>query len=172
MGERAVLIAGMHGAVRIERDRSGVPQITAATLTDAQAGLGYCHARDRGLQMLLGRILGRGQASEKLQASEDSLALDRFFRRVNFGRGAAAQEALLSPPARAMAEAYSHGVRLYFQSARAPWELRLLGYDVRHDPWTTADIFLLMAALCGVFILVTLLLPVRTYPPRILLKKE
>jgi DHA2 family multidrug resistance protein len=37
---------------------------------------------------------------------------------------------------------------------------------------TTADIFLLMAALCGVFILVTLLLPVRTYPPRILLKKE
>jgi MFS transporter, DHA2 family, multidrug resistance protein len=34
---------------------------------------------------------------------------------------------------------------------------------------TTADIFLLMAALCGVYVLVTLLLPVRTYPPRILL---
>ena len=36
---------------------------------------------------------------------------------------------------------------------------------------TTADIFLLMAALCGVYIFVTVLLPVRTYPPRILLKK-
>jgi len=34
---------------------------------------------------------------------------------------------------------------------------------------TTADIFLLMAALCGVYVLVTLVLPVRTYPPRILL---
>src|SRR5438094_3750324 len=120
MSEPGVLIAGAHGPVRIERDRSGVAHITAAGLTDAQAGLGYCPARDRGLQMLLVRILGRGQASERLQASEDSLALDRFFRRLNFGRGAAAQQALLSPPARAMAEAYCHGVRLYFQSARVP----------------------------------------------------
>jgi MFS transporter, DHA2 family, multidrug resistance protein len=36
---------------------------------------------------------------------------------------------------------------------------------------TTADIFLLMAGLCGVYIFVTVLLPVRTYPPRILLMK-
>jgi MFS transporter, DHA2 family, multidrug resistance protein len=37
---------------------------------------------------------------------------------------------------------------------------------------TTADIFLLMAALCGVYAFVTLVLPVRTYPPRILLMKR
>jgi DHA2 family multidrug resistance protein len=37
---------------------------------------------------------------------------------------------------------------------------------------TTADIFLLMAALCGVYMFVTLVLPVRTYPPRILLMKR
>jgi MFS transporter, DHA2 family, multidrug resistance protein len=37
---------------------------------------------------------------------------------------------------------------------------------------TTADIFLLMAALCGVYMFVTLLLLVRTYPPRILLTKR
>jgi DHA2 family multidrug resistance protein len=34
---------------------------------------------------------------------------------------------------------------------------------------TTADIFLLMATLCGVYMFVTLVLPIRTYPPRILL---
>jgi DHA2 family multidrug resistance protein len=37
---------------------------------------------------------------------------------------------------------------------------------------TTADIFLLMAVLCGVYMFVTLVLPVRTYPPRILLMKR
>ena len=37
---------------------------------------------------------------------------------------------------------------------------------------TTEDIFLLMAALCGVYAFVTLVLPVRTYPPRILLMKR
>jgi MFS transporter, DHA2 family, multidrug resistance protein len=37
---------------------------------------------------------------------------------------------------------------------------------------TAADIFLIMAALCAVYVLVTLLLPVRTYPPRILLTRR
>jgi DHA2 family multidrug resistance protein len=37
---------------------------------------------------------------------------------------------------------------------------------------TTADIFLVMAALCAVCMFLTLVLPVRTYPPRILLAKK
>jgi DHA2 family multidrug resistance protein len=37
---------------------------------------------------------------------------------------------------------------------------------------TRADTFLLMAALCGISMFVTLVLPVRTYPPRILLTKK
>jgi MFS transporter, DHA2 family, multidrug resistance protein len=37
---------------------------------------------------------------------------------------------------------------------------------------TTADTFLLMAALCTVCMFLTLVLPVRTYPPRILLTKK
>jgi len=37
---------------------------------------------------------------------------------------------------------------------------------------TTADIFLIMACLCGVYMLVTLTLPVRTYPPRILFARK
>ena len=37
---------------------------------------------------------------------------------------------------------------------------------------TTADTFLIMAGLCGVYMLVTLTLPVRTYPPRILFTKK
>ena len=37
---------------------------------------------------------------------------------------------------------------------------------------TTADTFLVMAALCVAYMLVVLVLPVRTYPPRILFSKK
>jgi len=37
---------------------------------------------------------------------------------------------------------------------------------------TYADTFLVMAALCVALILVTLVLPVRTYPPRILFARR
>ena len=68
----------------LSRDEAGVVHIQAETLDDALMGLGFAHARDRGLQMLLMRIIGRGEASELLRADEESLALDRFFRALNF----------------------------------------------------------------------------------------
>ena len=37
---------------------------------------------------------------------------------------------------------------------------------------TYADTFLVMAALCVVFMLMTLVLPVRTYPPRIVFARK
>ena len=37
---------------------------------------------------------------------------------------------------------------------------------------TYADAFLVMAALCVAFMLMTLVLPVRTYPPRILFARK
>ena len=56
----------------------------------------------------------------------------------------------------------------------ATGSLQQFAYMIEHQVsvLTTADIFLLMAALCGVFIFVTLLLTVRTTPPRILLMKR
>jgi DHA2 family multidrug resistance protein len=44
--------------------------------------------------------------------------------------------------------------------------------EVQVGVLTAADTFLLMAALCGIIMLLTLVLPVRTYPPRILLAKR
>src|SRR6266513_702657 len=78
MSERAISIPGRAGAVHIERDDAGVPHITASQIDDAHFGLGFCHARDRGLQMLLVRTLGRGQMCELLRDAEESFALDRF----------------------------------------------------------------------------------------------
>ncbi len=140
MSQTPLLLRGEAGGVRIHRNEAGVAHITAAALDDAHFGLGFCHARDRGLQMLLTRVLGRGEACEQLQDTADLLALDRFFRRWNFGRDAAAEEAAFSPRARSAVEAYCRGVNHYFQRAALPWELRLL--RCAFERWTPADVLL------------------------------
>lgn len=125
---------------RIERDASGVPEVNGASQAELWWGLGYCHAQDRGLQMLLMRILGQGRASEVLDGSDATLAVDLFFRRVNWGGDAAQQAGRIEPGAAALVEAYCEGANARFAES-LPWELRLLGY--RHSPWTAADSVLL-----------------------------
>src|SRR5213593_760164 len=107
-------LCGIAGAIRIERDDEGVAHVTAPGLEDVHLGLGFCHARDRGLQMLLVRILGRGQACEQLEDSDQMLELDRYFRRWNLYGAAAQEEASLSVPARSAIDAYCQGANLYF----------------------------------------------------------
>jgi len=123
----------------ISRDANGIRHVTAGNETDLYRGLGYCHARDRALQMLLVRILGHGRGSEILDASDDMLRVDRFFRRLNLSAGAADELARCDARTRELAEAYCTGVNEAL-ARRVPWELRILGY--RHEPWTVADCFL------------------------------
>src|SRR5439155_15649943 len=111
--EEPMNLCGIAGAIRIERDDEGVAHVTAPGLEDAHVGLGFCHARDRALQMVLVRILGRGEACEKLQDTEEMLSLDRFFRRWNLGGDAVREEAALSERARSLVDAYCRGVNLY-----------------------------------------------------------
>lgn len=150
MSESLSNLPGKSGPVRLERNDDGVAHITAASLADAQFGLGFCHARDRGLQILLMRILGRGQGCEQLQDTEEMLVWDRFFRRWNLGADAAREEAALSGRAKAAVEAYCRGANLLFSKKGIPWELRLLG--CRFEPWTVADTFL-TAKLAGLIAL-------------------
>ena len=65
--------------ITIWRDEFGIPHIEANTEADLYRGTGYCHALDRGMQMLLMRILGEGRGSELLEASDEMLAIDKFF---------------------------------------------------------------------------------------------
>ena len=90
--------------VRLDRTGQGISRISAASLDDAHFGLGHCHARDRGLLILLTRILGRGEACEKLKDDDEMLALDLFIKRWNFGRDAQSEAAALSRRARSAAE--------------------------------------------------------------------
>jgi penicillin amidase len=103
-------------------------------------GMGYCHAMDRGMQMLLMRILGEGRGSELLESSDEMLAIDAFFRRVNWTGETAPQIAKLTPEAKTFCAAYCDGANAYF-AKKIPWEFTLLGY--RPEPWKIEDILLL-----------------------------
>jgi penicillin G amidase len=124
----------------IYRDAAGVPHIEAASLPDLLWGMGYVHALDRGLQLLMMRILGQGRVSEILAANDESLAIDTFFRRLNWAGNMGDALTGLEAPHRAAFDAYCEGVNAGFQK-RTPWEFRLFGY--RPEPWKLEDSVLL-----------------------------
>jgi penicillin amidase len=119
-----------------------VAHVSAVDLNGVMQGLGYCHARDRGLQMLLVRILARGRACELLSADDQLFDVDRFFRRLNLAGDSAAEIAKLSPRVGSMVDAYCRGANAYWQRHGGPWELRLMGYRPRGDPWTAVDVLM------------------------------
>jgi penicillin amidase len=127
------------------RDQNGVPHVEAPDEGGMYQGQGYVHARDRGMQLLLMRILGQGRASEFLDASDEMLAVDTFFRRMNWRGGAQDLIDALRSDHRRNLEAYCDGINLGLQR-KSPWEFRLLGY--RPEPWQPEDT-VLMARMVG-----------------------
>ena len=130
---------------RWTRDEHGIPQIVADDIDGLYWGMGYCHAMDRGLQMLIMRILGQGRAAELLDGSDEMVEVDRFFRRMNWARGVAEEAKKLSTDGRSACEAYCDGVNARFAKS-TPWELKLVG--ARAEPWTIED-SLLLARMTG-----------------------
>lgn len=131
----------MKQSVKIWRDVNGIPHVEAGNTTDLYWGVGYVHATDRGMQMLLMRILGQGRASEILDSSDSMLTVDMFFRKVNWNDHVQSQLDQLSELHMAFLRAYSEGVNAAF-AEKCPWDLRLLGY--RHEPWAPADCIMLV----------------------------
>jgi penicillin amidase len=124
------------GVIQIRRDGNGTRHVTASTDRDLYKGLGFCHARDRGLQMLLTRTMAGGRATELLTDTEELFRIDCFFRRLALGADAEEEARRIDSRTRSLVDAYCAGVNEAF-ARRRPWELALLGY--RHEPWTAAD---------------------------------
>lgn len=122
--------------IDVRRDEHGTRRVNATNERDLYRGLGFCHARDRGLQMLLTRIVARGRVAELLKDDDETLRSDCFFRRLALGADAQAEAACIDEKTRAMVDAYSSGVNEAL-ARRRPWELALLGY--RPEAWTAED---------------------------------
>jgi penicillin G amidase len=127
--------------LKIRRDQNGLRHVEARTESDLYLGQGYAHGADRGLQMLLMRLIGQGRISEVLEASEEALRVDRFFRRANWSNHTQAQITSLSVEDRECLEAYCRGVNSAW-ARRVPWELKLRRYAP--EPWEASDTVLLL----------------------------
>ncbi|KAA3661167.1 MAG: penicillin acylase family protein, partial [Calditrichaeota bacterium] len=130
----------MKSDVQIWRDKNGVPHIEARNTVDMFWGQGYVHALDRGLQMLLMRILGQGRACELLDASDETLQIDKFFRKMNWRDGSEAFFDQLDEQSTSCLQAYCDGINAGF-AKRVPWEFKLLGY--RPEAWQGDDSMLI-----------------------------
>jgi penicillin amidase len=118
------------------RDSNGTPHVEAETRADMFWGQGYVHARDRGVQVLMMRILGQGRLCETLNDSEESLGIDKFFRRMNWHNNLKSEFDKLSGETRQYLQAYADGVNAAF-AEKTPWEFKLLGY--KPESWSPLD---------------------------------
>ena len=133
----SVAVPGLHGEVTVERDNWGVPHIRASSLEDLAEAQGYVTAQDRLWQMDLLRRAARGQLSEVLGPA--TLAIDKDFRVLNFGRAAGRDLEMMSPEVRNALEAYARGVNRFIgqHPTKLPIEFTLLHY--KPQSWQPTD---------------------------------
>ncbi|GAB4430708.1 MAG: penicillin acylase family protein [Turneriella sp.] len=110
----------------------GIPHLEARDPADLFHQIGVAQATQRSIQMLLMRILGQGRASELLDSSDTMLAIDKFFRRMNWTHGLEVEVSKLSGAELALLKAYCDGVNSVWLK-KLPWEAKLLG--LKHEPW-------------------------------------
>lgn len=101
-------VDGLHGPVRIRRDRWHVPHIEADRDEDASFGLGFCQGQDRAFQIEIHRRVASGTLSELI--GEDGLPVDRLTRRLGLRHRAERQLDDLRPELRRRIESFAAGV--------------------------------------------------------------
>lgn len=126
-----------HRAVRdrvtIDLDHRGIPHVNAATVDDLWFAQGFVHARDRFLQMDLGRRMAGGRLAAVF--GEAALPSDRKMRTLRLAAAAQRQVADLDSTSRRALERYAEGVNAALRRYGrwiAP-EIWLLG--VQPEPW-------------------------------------
>jgi len=139
----AAVLAGAPGAIDLAYDSTGVPTISAEDVGGLAFGQGYAHARDRRFQMELYRRTAQGRLAEWF--GPFAVGYDRHFRQFGFAAVADSAVARMSPPHRAILEAYAAGVNAFDRAHRAPPEWALVGG--RPEPWRPADALLVLAVM-------------------------
>jgi penicillin amidase len=135
---REIEIGG--SSIGIARTSDGVIKLWADDDLGLARGLGYAHAQDRLVQMVLLRLVGQGRLCECLVDDNDTLEIDIFMRQMGMARYAKVEALNTVGDGRELGDAYAEGVNFWLGTNRRPLELLL----VRHDPewWTIADTIL------------------------------
>jgi penicillin amidase len=104
-------VSGLHHAVTVQRDRSGIIQITADDRHDLFLAQGYAHAQERMWQMELSRRIGAGRLSELFGKSQ--VDTDTYIRTLGWRIAAQRDLAAMSPDSVAILQAYADGVNAW-----------------------------------------------------------
>lgn len=134
--------AGLHAAVKVERDASDVTHIKAETPRDAWFALGYVHAQERGWQLEFNRRVMRGTLSEVL--GDATLETDKLLRTLGIMQAAQQQLDRMAPEARQALQAYSEGIQSFYdgRTQALPPEFLVLGVRPGSDggrAWEAVD---------------------------------
>src|SRR5487761_1201117 len=130
-------VHGAKAAIRIARDKDGVPTITAADGDDAAFGLGFAHAQDRLFQMELMRRYAAGRLAEIFGAK--AVPVDKEMRVLGLYRAAAAEIPYLSPAVNRAFRAYAAGVNAFLASRHGALPPEFLMLHFTPEPWREAD---------------------------------
>ncbi len=133
-------VAGPDAALRIVRDRRGVPHVRAASERDAWFGLGFAQAQDRLGQLLWLRRLALGRSAEVI--GESGVASDSLARTLGLAQLAERDLARARPDSKRALEAYAAGVNAWLAQLGAGETAAPLGLaePLRGvEPWTPRD---------------------------------
>lgn len=136
-GTTHVRLDGSPAPFEVLLDARGVPHVRAESQDAAWFALGWLHARERFLQMEIGRRAAAGRLAEVF--GESALPIDRKMRIWRIDAAARRQASMLDPADRAVLDAYAAGVNAALRDAGrwiAP-EVWLLGIDP--EPWEVED---------------------------------
>ncbi len=132
--------------IQIRRGEEGTVYLRGKDDLDLARALGFAHACDRMLQMMLVRVIAQGRLSEFIKDDDSTFEIDVFMRERGLAADAKGDQINLSPEARRFTEAYCAGVNTYLDRYGYPWEFRLVGYCP--DPWTPEDVLLTIKLMC------------------------
>ena len=135
---RDIEIAG--SGIGIARTKEGVVKLWAEADLGLARGLGFAHAQDRLVQMMLVRLVGQGRLCECLVNDNDALEIDIFMREMGLSRYAKVEAVNAFGEGRSLGDAYAEGVNHWLGTNRRPIELMMVRYDP--DWWTIADTIL------------------------------
>ena len=133
----ATASTGVRGGATINRDRRGVPHVTAVNAWDLFFGFGYAQAQDRLWQLDYLRRHAHGRLSEIFGG--DRLTDDRLSRTLDISGIADRTVAMLDDESREAQEAFAAGVNAWMAHLPygLPAEFEWLGYEP--EPWQPRD---------------------------------
>jgi len=131
------VVQAISNEIIIQRNNHGVPIISASNREDLCYGIGYAHAWDRLVQMMLVRAIAQGRASEKFIGSEELIEIDKFMRWIHFEKDIDAEIEKLQPDVRIELEAYCEGINTVIAKKKRPLEFLMVGY--KPEKWEVKD---------------------------------